>query len=526
MKSNKLLVILASFIILLLTLSVVSAGVINNSNNCVNDDSSIKEFNSDTGVKKVDSDKSDVKKINSVEDDSSKNIKKESSDKKDKNNDKDSNNTTIKETTLKLKMSQSQEYINAILKEGSHELENEEIEFSIEKNGEKTTKIIKTDEKGVAQLDISDFISGKYHVTALFKGNENYTNSSDDIKFNISKIPTELSLSKSNKVVYAKLLDNSSNPISNKPVLFLVESSNGNIIKDKTVSTNSEGIASIDISGLSEGKYVIKAIFKGDSEFDRAYSNTITFEFNKIDTYIKVIPDVISNKFFSAILFDNNGKPLANKVLTFTVTKYGQTILSKSVETNKNGFAGISLEGINITDAFVSVSFSGDNEYKSSSNGFGFESLEGSNLNTTIGNSSLNATDGGLLAYLSGLFGGVFSYLDGAVNGALSGLIAYLNDLFNGISTFINNLISKIISLISGIINKIIAFIKGLIGSILSFLINLLQNILKFIGDLFNIDLSGLINNIGALINIISIIALVIVVILVVVVLYVFRKLG
>lgn len=178
-------------------------------------------------------------------------------------------------------MSESQDYINAILKEDSHELENEEIEFSIEKNGEKTIKIIKTDEKGVAQLDISDFTSGKYHVTALFKGNENYTNSSDDIKFNISKIPTELSLSKSNKVVYAKLLDNSSNPISNKPVLFIVENSNGDIIKDKTVSTNSEGIASIDISGLSEGKYVIKAIFKGDSEFDRAYSNTITLNLIK-----------------------------------------------------------------------------------------------------------------------------------------------------------------------------------------------------------------------------------------------------
>ena len=56
--------------------------------------------------------------------------------------------------------------------------------ISIKDNKEELIELIKTDEKGVAQLDISDFISGKYHVTALFKGNENYTNSSDDIKFN------------------------------------------------------------------------------------------------------------------------------------------------------------------------------------------------------------------------------------------------------------------------------------------------------------------------------------------------------
>lgn len=37
-------------------------------------------------------------------------------------------------------MSESQDYINAILKEDSHELENEEIEFSIEKMVKKLLK--------------------------------------------------------------------------------------------------------------------------------------------------------------------------------------------------------------------------------------------------------------------------------------------------------------------------------------------------------------------------------------------------
>ena len=464
MKSNKFLIILATFIILILTVSAVSAGGAN--------------------------DNSDIPK----------------------------------DTTLTLKISSFSDYIDATLKEGSNLLKNENITFLIEKNGKKINEtVIKTDDNGVAKLDIDSFKPGKYHVIASFKGNDNYTNSSDDIDFEveISKIPTDLELEKNKKSVSAIIKDNASKPISSKKINFNIKNSNGKVINETTLSTNSKGIATLDISSLSEGNYAIKAIFDGDDKYDSSYSNIIKLNIKadnndtndiKLKTYITIIPDIISNKYLSAILFDENGDVLANKVLTFEIfDKEGNLIKTKSVNTNENGLAVISLNGINLTNSSVSVSFSGDEDYNYSKSSYSFVNIGFDEVNETDDYNLTDYSDNntGLLAYLSGLFGGLSSYLE---------------DIVSSISSIISSIISKVVSLISGIINGIISFISNLINNILGFIEELFGDLFKILSDLLNFDFDKLFKDIASLLSLIEIIAIIVVIIIVAVILVLFLR--
>ena len=441
MKSNKLLVILATFIILILTISTVSAGITN-----------------------VDS----------------------------------------KDTNLELKISSSNDYIIATLKEGDNFLENQNITFSIIKEGKEINKIVKTDENGVAKLDISSLSSGKYKVNALFKGNEDYKNSSDSINFEISKIKTILKISKTDDLLSFKLTDNSSKGLSNKEISVIILDDHNEIIKNKIINTNSKGIATMNISKLANGNYNVMASFKADKDYESSSSNIYVNidkkDSKKIGTHILILPNLISDDYISAILFDENENPLPNKVLTFTITdKNGEIIVNKYATTNEDGLAFIDISGINLTDSDIYVSFLGDDNYSSSMDIFSYDISEYSNDTTQTNESDILSA--GILAYLMS---------------GLNELSNYLNSILSLISSLLNNLVSMISSFLNSIINMILPLLNSIIS--------IIQDLLYMLQELLNIDLSGLISSIPIIIIIILLIILIIAIVLLLIVLYLLRR--
>ena len=441
MKSNKLLMILATFIILILTISSVSAGI---------------------------------------------------------------TNIDPKDTSLELKISPANDYLTATLNEGDNPLENQNITFSILKEGKEINKTVKTDKNGVAKLNINSLSSGKYTVNALFKGNDDYKNSSDSIDFEISKIKTILKISKTNDLLSFKLTDNSSKELSNKEISVIILNNHNEIIKNKIINTHSNGIATMNISKLANGNYKVMASFEADKDYesssDNIHVNIDKKDPKKISTYVKIIPNIISDDHISAILFDENGDVLPNKVLTFTITdKNGELIISKSATTNKEGLAFIDISGINLTDSNIYVSFSGDEYYSSSSDTFSYN-ISNDLDNTTETNES-DILDAGILAYLMGGLGEISNYL----NSIISQISSFLNDLVLMISSIINNIINTILSLLNSIIS-------------------IIQDLLYMLQELLNIDLSGLISSIFVIIIIILIIVLIIAFILFLIMFYLFRR--
>lgn len=441
MKSNKLLVILTTFIILILTISTVSAGI---------------------------------------------------------------TNVDPKDTNLELKISSSNDYIIATLKEGDNFLENQNITFSIIKEGKEINKIVKTDENGVAKLDISSLSSGKYNVNASFKGNEDYKNSSDSINFEISKIKTILKISKTDDLLNFKLTDNSSKGLSNKEISVIILDDHNEIIKNKIINTNSKGIATMNISKLANGNYNVMASFEADKDYESSSSNIYVNidkkDSKKIGTHILILPNLISDDYISAMLFDENENPLPNKVLTFTITdKNGEIIVNKYATTNEDGLAFIDISGINLTDSDIYVSFLGDDNYSSSMDIFSYDISEYSNDTTQTNESDILSA--GILAYL--------------ISG-LNELSNYLNSILSLISSLLNNLVSMISSFLNSIINMILPLLISIIS--------IIQDLLYMLQELLNIDLSGLISSIPIIIIILLLIILIIAIVLLLIVLYLLHR--
>ncbi|MCQ2737932.1 MAG: hypothetical protein MJ224_04940 [archaeon] len=441
MKSNKLLVILTTFIILILTISTVSAGI---------------------------------------------------------------TNVDPKDTNLELKISSSNDYIIATLKEGDNFLENQNITFSIIKEGKEINKIVKTDENGVAKLDISSLSSGKYNVNASFKGNEDYKNSSDSINFEISKIKTILKISKTDDLLSFKLTDNSSKGLSNKEISVIILDDHNEIIKNKIINTNSKGIATMNISKLANGNYNVMASFEADKDYESSSSNIYVNidkkDSKKIGTHILILPNLISDDYISAMLFDENENPLPNKVLTFTITdKNGEIIVNKYATTNEDGLAFIDISGINLTDSDIYVSFLGDDNYSSSMDIFSYDISEYSNDTTQTNESDILSA--GILAYL--------------ISG-LNELSNYLNSILSLISSLLNNLVSMISSFLNSIINMILPLLISIIS--------IIQDLLYMLQELLNIDLSGLISSIPIIIIILLLIILIIAIVLLLIVLYLLHR--
>ena len=171
--------------------------------------------------------------------------------------------------------------------------------------------------------------------STLRKDDSAKTNSSDDelsknqtnstVKDNETNIIVKNSSVVKEKNLEIQLVDSKKKAIANRKVSISIGK------KTYTETTDKNGKLSLKIS-LSPGKYTVKIKFDGDSDYAKA-NKTFTMNVYKLKTkFIVPYESIIRGKYFYAYLKDQNGNPLASKLVHIT---YRNKIYDKM--TNKNG---------------------------------------------------------------------------------------------------------------------------------------------------------------------------------------------
>ncbi|WP_407381639.1 Ig-like domain-containing protein [Methanobrevibacter sp.] len=86
-----------------------------------------------------------------------------------------------------------------------------------------------------------------------------------------------------NDSVIVKLTDLSNNPIAGENVDIAIYDKNGTLVTRQSVKTGSDGVASLNLTNVSEGEYSVNITFEGNSEFN---ASSLTRNLNVIDLYV------------------------------------------------------------------------------------------------------------------------------------------------------------------------------------------------------------------------------------------------
>ena len=147
------------------------------------------------------------------------------------------------------------------------------------------------------------------------------------------------------KELVATLTDVNGNPLSNKPIQFVV----GTI--DKTLNTTSDGKVSVDVSGLVPDSYIATISFAGDECYDE-FSTTANVIINKVVPNVSISPegDLVP------------GKKLAIKVEMPYATENVTIIVNGDKNTTKlvDNAATYTIEELVQGTYYVTVLYAGD----------------------------------------------------------------------------------------------------------------------------------------------------------------------
>ncbi|KZX11155.1 beta strand repeat-containing protein [Methanobrevibacter curvatus] len=167
-----------------------------------------------------------------------------------------------------------------------------------------------------------------------------------------------------NTSIKVTLKDSSSKALSGKTVFVNINNKNYSVV------TNGEGIATLSISGLKSGNYVVKAIFNGDGAYNGSSvssnqlvnSKPISIKVNT--TIIISVPAIVEggNASIKVTLKDSNSKALSGKTVSVSISNK-----SYSIVTNGNGVASLSISGLKSGNYVVKAIFNGDAGYNRSS---------------------------------------------------------------------------------------------------------------------------------------------------------------
>jgi hypothetical protein len=233
-------------------------------------------------------------------------------------------------------------------------------------SGQKLTVVIgsktftpTTDNNGQVKVSTNGLAPNTYRVTISFAGNENYTASNTNASVTVNKDATSLtSVAVSTVYNVAKklvvTLKGSNGVLASKKVTIKV----GTI--SKTLTTNSKGEVSVDISTLAAKAYTASVKFAGDANY-KASSKSVKVTVKKANTKL-----VTSNKAFkvkatkkvTATLKDSKNRVIKNRYVTFKVA--GKTY---KVKTNSKGVATVAVKITKKGSFSTAVSFAGDAYY-------------------------------------------------------------------------------------------------------------------------------------------------------------------
>ena len=162
-------------------------------------------------------------------------------------------------------------YFTATLKdELNNTLVKKSVQISI--NNQKYT--VKTDENGVAKLQINIAKAGAYTCTVAFLGDDTYNGAFDIAKVTVNKQTAKLTVAKKTYKANAKtkkftatFKSAKGKVIAGKKITFKVQG------KTYTAKTNSKGVATVNVKLTKKGTYNVVAKFAGDNTY-KAISKT------------------------------------------------------------------------------------------------------------------------------------------------------------------------------------------------------------------------------------------------------------
>lgn len=235
-------------------------------------------------------------------------------------------------------------------------------------------------------------LDNNYSSDEAANSSEN-ADSSNQSSFNDTKteeiIKTTPKISISSKYLKSKdtlniyLKDGDNNPLKSKKVSVFINN------KNKTVKTNSKGVASFNIN-LNSKTYKMTISFAGDSNYNSVLKK-FTIKVSKLKTTVTRFTNfVIKGKNIFIYLYDQFGNAVSKKKLTL---KYN----NKNYVKKTNKYGRVSLKIRKSSTFTVKAKFKADKQYKSSSNTFKYYIVSSKSLK--IGNSKL-LTNGYLRIYL------------------------------------------------------------------------------------------------------------------------------
>jgi uncharacterized protein YjbI with pentapeptide repeats len=255
-------------------------------------------------------------------------------------------------------------------------LPNEEILVSL--NGESTP--YELDENGTLLIDLTDF-RGELNITASFEGSDDYKSafSSMDI-YLVVKTVTEVinntvteyvnktlestnivasdltATAKVAKTLSLTLKDANGKAIANKAIAYSI---NG---ITKTVTTDANGIAKIDVNQANAGSYYYYLCFLGDNDYKASFKSVkvaVNKQATKAVFKAKTFKVKAKSKKVSFTLKDASGKAIKGKKITFKINKNTYT-----AKTNAKGIATVKVKLTKKGKYTATAKFAGDSTYK------------------------------------------------------------------------------------------------------------------------------------------------------------------
>ena len=135
---------------------------------------------------------------------------------------------------------------------------------------------------GKATLTVKDLASGDYTVSAVYNGDDKYLTSSNSTSFNVTKLPSSITVSAGDIKVGEDAVI----------VASVISGATGNVtftVGDNTETVEiKDGKATLTVKDLASGDYTVSAVYNGDAKYLTS-SNSTSFKVSKISGYdIKV----------------------------------------------------------------------------------------------------------------------------------------------------------------------------------------------------------------------------------------------
>ena len=206
-----------------------------------------------------------------------------------------------------------------------------------------------------------------YPVEVIYNGDNNYKVSTNTTSFNVTQAVPKIDINVPGDL---KIGDNVT------IVASLPKDVTGNVtlsIDGKNISVAiKDGVANLTVSNLSFGSHQFKVEYDGDNNY-KANNESISFYVDKFDSSMSVdIPEIISGE---------------NATITVSLPKHATGNVTLTINNNNytanvtNGVAKVNIPGLDAGSYNVTVTYSGDNEYKNNVTKYNITVLNNKDVN-------------------------------------------------------------------------------------------------------------------------------------------------